>query len=139
MSLSIPRASIVALCVVAGLTVGCLNPGQTIRVRGEVVNTQGERVTDAQLAGSGFIRGGLILAPGEIENPNPRNQDREVGVEHHGDGTFTATTHWAGAMTLWVEGYKLRRVDELGTVFLVPTIVFEESQDDVRLEVVPHD
>ena len=126
----------IALSMLALLCSGCVNLGDTIRVNGEVVNTSGERVVDAEVIGVASIHGGLILGPGELEDPNPRNESREVEITSHGDGTFTAKTRWAGSMLLSVKGYKLRRTDDLGTVFVVPNIVFDESADDVRLEVV---
>lgn len=125
---------VTALCLLALLSTGCISTGETIRVSGEVVGTDGQRVPDAVVIASGSKRGGTFVAPGD--RTKAEDESREAVVEAPGDGTFTATSRWAGALTLSVEGYKIRRVDDLGTEFLVPNRSFFKSQDQVRLEVV---
>ena len=124
------------LCLTALTFTGCISTGETIRVSGEVVDTEGQRIPGAVVLAEGTKRGGTLTHPGQIEDPNTENESREASVELPGDGSFVATTDWAGALTISVEGYKIRRVDELDTEFLVPNRTFFQSQDQVRLEVV---
>ncbi|MEM9108767.1 MAG: hypothetical protein AAGC72_01965 [Planctomycetota bacterium] len=125
-----------ALCILMLVGTGCISTGETIRITGEVVGTDGERITDAVVIAKGSKRGGTIIQPGEWENPESVDESRQAVVEAPGDGTFTASSRWAGTLTLKVQGYRIRRVDELGTEFLVPNRSFFQSQDQVRLEVV---
>lgn len=115
---------------------GCISTGETIRVTGEVVDTDGQRVPDANVLAEASKRGGTFIGPGELSDPDAEDEPREASVELPGDGTFVAASRWAGALTLTVEGYKIRRIDDLGTEFLVPNRSFFRSQDQVRLEVV---
>ena len=124
----------VLLCLVTLMSVGCISTGETIRVRGEIVDTQGKRIQDAVVLASGYKRGGTLVRPGD--QVNSEDESRETTVDTPGDGTFVATSRWAGRLTISVQGYKIRRVDDIGTVFLVPNQSFFQSQDQVRLEVV---
>ena len=124
------------LCLVAIACTGCISTGETIRVRGEVVNLDGQRIPGAVVLAEATKRGGTLTHPGDIVDPETENEPREATVELPGDGTFEASSNWSGALTLAVEGYKIRRVDDLGTEFLVPNRTFFKSQEQVRLEVV---
>jgi len=124
------------LCFVAIACTGCISTGETIRVTGEVVNTEGQRIPDAVVIAQATKRGGTLTHPGDIVDPDTEDEPREATIDLPGDGTFVATANWAGALTLSVEGYKIRRVDDLDTEFLVPNRTFFKSQDQVRLEVV---
>lgn len=124
---------ILALALAAG---GCISTGETIRIQGEVVDVEGNRITDAVVIAEASKRGGTIVRPGEWADPDSKDESRQATVDSPGDGTFTATSRWAGTLTLTVEGYKIRRVDDLGTVFLVPSRSFFKAEDQVRLEVV---
>jgi len=125
----------VVLGVLTLACTGCISTGETIRVRGEVVDKAGQRIADAAVTGTASKRGGTIIRPGERNDPN-ENESREVSITNHGDGTFTAASRWAGTLTLSVEGYKIRRVDDIGTVFLVPSRSFFQSADQIKLEVI---
>ncbi|MBX2852567.1 MAG: hypothetical protein KTR15_12585 [Phycisphaeraceae bacterium] len=124
------------LCLLALACTGCISTGETIRVRGEVVGPSGQRVADAVVLASASKRGGTIIQPGEWQGPDATDESREAIVELPGDGTFVASANWSGTLTLSVRGYKIRRVDDLDTEFLVPNQSFFKSQDQVRLEVV---
>lgn len=123
-------------CLLAVACSGCISTGETIRVRGEVVDVTGQRVAGARVIADATKRGGTLVSRDEISDPNAQDEARESAVDLPGDGTFTATSRWSGTLTLSVEGYKIRRVDDLGTEFLVPNRSFFQSQDQVRLEVV---
>lgn len=123
-------------CLITLVCTGCISTGETIRVSGEVVNTDGQRIDDALVMAEATKRGGTLISPGEIGDPDARDESREASVSTPGDGTFVVTSRWSGRLTLSVKGYKIRRVDDLGTEFLVPTQSFFQSQDQVRLEVV---
>ncbi|MEM9345659.1 MAG: hypothetical protein AAGB26_03475 [Planctomycetota bacterium] len=127
------------LCMLVLVSSGCISTGETIRVSGDVVGVDGKRITDAVVVAEGSKRGGTIIQPGEWESPDSVDESRQAVVETPGDGTFTASSRWAGTLTLAVQGYKIRRVDDLGTEFLVPNRSFFQSQDQVRLEVVKDD
>jgi hypothetical protein len=122
------------LCVLLGT--GCISTGETIRVAGMVVDTQGQPVIDATVLATAAKRGGTLTRPSEIVREDTEDEERDVSVTYLGDGGFVAEAKWAGRLTLAVEGYKIRRVDDLDTVFLVPSRSFFQSQDQVRLEVV---
>jgi hypothetical protein len=124
------------LCLLALACTGCISTGETIRVSGEVVGPDGHRVTDAVVIASASKRGGTIIQPGDWEGPDATDESREASVDLPGDGTFVASASWSGTLTLAVKGYKIRRVDDLDTEFLVPNRSFFKSQDQVRLEVV---
>ena len=130
------QLQLVLLGVIVLACTDCISTGETIRVTGEVVNTQGQRVLDANVLAEATKRGGTFIGPGELSDPDAEDVPREASVELPGDGTFVATSNWAGALTLTVEGYRIRRVDDLGTEFLVPNRSFFKSQHQVRLEVV---
>ena len=136
--MTIPTAHLrfALLCLIVLASTGCISTGETIRVKGEVVDSTGERLRDAVVIASASKRGGTILRPGEWQDPDSKDESREVAIENHGDGTFTARSRWAGTLTLSVQGYKIRRVDDLDTEFLVPSRSFFKSADQVRLEVV---
>lgn len=124
----------IAVCLLAAIATGCITPGETIRISGEIVDVTGARVPEAEVVASASKRGGSIT--GIDKETDKQDQRREADVQATGDGTFTASSRWAGTLTLSVPGYKIKRVDELGTTFLVPTQSFFQSQDHVRLEVV---
>lgn len=129
-----PRLTL--LCLLALACTGCISTGETIRVSGEVVGTDGQRITDAVVLASASKRGGTIIQPGDWEGPDATDESRQATVDLPGDGTFVASANWSGTLTVAVVGYKIRRVDDLDTVFLVPNRSFFKSQDQVRLEVV---
>jgi hypothetical protein len=124
------------LCIVALVSTGCISTGETIRVSGQVVDVDGQPIANSNLIATASKRGGTLTHPGEIEQADTEDEAREATVYQQGDGRFTAEAHWSGALTLSVEGYKIRRVDDLGTEFLVPNRTFFKSQEQVRLEVV---
>lgn len=130
---------LIQLAVIGLITIvsaGCISTGETIRVSGEIVGTDGQRIPGAIVIAEGTKRGGTLIGPGGLSDPEAENEPREAIVELPGDGTFVATSNWAGAVTITVEGHKIRRVDDLGTEFLVPNRSFFKSQEQVRLEVV---
>ena len=127
---------IALLALLAFSSVGCISTGETIRVSGEVVDLDGQRIPDAIVLAQGTKRGGTFVSPGEIESAGSEDVPREATVALPGDGTFAASSSWAGTLTISVQGYKIRRVDDLDTAFLVPNRSFFQSQDQVRLEVV---
>jgi len=124
------------LCLATMIGTGCISTGETIRVSGEVVDLDGQLIPAAIVLAEATKRGGTLTYPGDIVDPDTENETREATVELPGDGTFEASSNWSGALTLSVEGYKIRRVDDLGTEFLVPNRTFFKSQEQVRLEVV---
>lgn len=124
------------LCLLVVLCAGCISTGETIRVSGEVVDVNGQRLADATVIADATKRGGTLINRDEITGPEAKDEARESTVALPGDGTFTASSRWSGTLTLSVKGYKIRRVDDLGTVFLVPSRSFFQSENQVRLEVV---
>lgn len=133
----LPRAlTVLSICLIALVCSGCISTGETIRVSGEVVNTEGQRIPGAVVTATGTKRGGTLTHPGAIADPDAEDEAREASVDLPGDGTFVASSRWSGRLTIAVEGYKIRRVDDLDTEFLVPNQSFFQSQDQVRLEVV---
>lgn len=127
---------IALLCLIAFASIGCISTGETIRVSGEVVDANGQRVADAIVIADATKRGGTLVSRDEIADADAKDEARESVVELPGDGTFNASSRWSGTLTLSVKGYKIRRVDDLGTEFLVPNRSFFKSQNQVRLEVV---
>ncbi|MFK7787884.1 MAG: hypothetical protein AB8C95_00140 [Phycisphaeraceae bacterium] len=123
-------------CLLTFACTGCISTGETIRVSGQIVNVDGEPVRDATVIAIATKRGGTLTSPSEIADPDAEDEAREATIDLPGDGTFSATSRWSGRLTISVEGYKIRRVDDLGTAFLVPTQSFFQSQNQVRLEVV---
>ena len=134
MNRTTPYTQLALICLLSLLCTGCITPGETIRISGEIVGQNGEPVRDAVVVATASKRGGSIT--GIDKQSDKEDEIREADVQTPGDGTFTASSHWAGTLTLSVQGYKIKRVDELGTAFLVPTQSFFQSQDQVRLEVV---
>ena len=130
------RFAILAFCLISLACTGCISTGETIRVSGEVVDTDGQLIAGAVVTASATKRGGTLTHPGAIVDPDAKDESREASVDLPGDGTFVATSRWSGRLTLAVEGYIIRRVDDLDTEFLVPNQSFFKSQDQVRLEVV---
>ena len=126
----------VLVCLIALTSVGCISTGETIRVSGQVVNAEGQPVNDAVVMAEASKRGGTLTHPRAITDPDAQDETREASVDLSGEGGFVASSRWSGRLTLSVEGYKIRRVDDLGTEFLVPTQSFFKSQKQVRLEVV---
>lgn len=123
-------------CLLALVCAGCISTGETIRVSGEVVNTDGQRIKDAVVLADATKRGGTLVRQSEIEDPEVKDEARTSAVDLPGDGTFSASSRWAGTLTLSIKGYKIRRVDDLDTEFLVPSRSFFQSENQVRLEVV---
>lgn len=126
----------VLACLIAFVCTGCISTGETIRVSGQVVNTDGQPIHDANVITVATKRGGTLTNRSAITDPGTRNETRAASVDLPGDGSFVAMSRWAGRLTLSVEGYKIRRVDDLGTEFIVQTQSFFKSQNQVRLEVV---
>lgn len=124
----------IGVCMLAVLSTGCISTGQTIRVSGEIVTANGQPVPDAVVLATSSKRGGSIV--GIDKQSDKEDVARRAVVKTPGDGTFRVASRWAGTLTLSVKGYKIRRVDELGTAFLVPNRSFFQSENQVRLEVV---
>ena len=124
------------VCLIAFACTGCISTGETIRISGQVVNTAGQPLRDANVIATATKRGGTLTRPSAITDPDAEDESREASVSMSNDGSFVASSNWSGRLTLSVEGYKIRRVDDLDTEFLVPNQSFFKSQDQVRLEVV---
>lgn len=123
-------------CLIAFVCTGCISTGETIRVSGQVVNADGQTIHDANVIAIATKRGGTLTRRSTITDAGVQDEAREASVNLSGDGRFTASSRWSGRLTLSVEGYKIRRVDDLGTEFIVPNQSFFKSQSKVRLEVV---
>ncbi len=130
------QIALILVCLIALVCTGCISTGETIRLSGIIVSTDGQPVLDANVIATATKRGGTLIRPGEISAPEAEDEAREATVDLPGDGSFVATSRWSGRLTLSVEGYKIRRVDDLDTEFLVPNQSFFKSQDQIRLEVV---